>query len=455
MTSSSTLLRFFLPTLAIWLIGPSLSMIDTAVVGSKSASQLAALGPGCILCDCNGYLFSFLAVATTNLMAIAIANRNQNQAVDILSDAVGIALVLGVLFGVGTYLACPSILRAMTGSSSDVLGPAISYVQIRSWGAPSAFVMFVTNAFFLAAWDPQTPLRSAIAAGIINLVLDLFLVNVMGWGITGAAVATVVAQVAVSVLLIWSVYKPLPSWSPISHWKLHIKWRLPTLRAAVRFLTFAGPICFVLLTKVLIYNRLSSYSSSLGATQSGANHIAMIIFGWFAVFGDVVSQAAQAFMPASVGFPERAKTLAKRLFGAGAGIGLINSCIAGAVCFFPWVFTNNPAVIALARHLAPLLGLALLVHTASMATEGMLMAGRDLNFLITSYFGNMGLVMASLFMVQRAEMGVFGSFLCLCQFQITRLVLNAIRLTRSKNSPLRSTETLKSWITEDVKVAAA
>jgi Na+-driven multidrug efflux pump len=55
--------------------------------------------------------------------------------------------------------------------------------------------MFVTNAFFLAAWDPQTPLRSAIAAGIINLVLDLFLVNVMGWGITGAAVATVVAQV--------------------------------------------------------------------------------------------------------------------------------------------------------------------------------------------------------------------------------------------------------------------
>jgi len=63
-TSIQTLLKFFLPTLAIWLIGPSLSMIDTAVVGSKSASQLAALGPGCILCDCNGYLFSFLAVAS-------------------------------------------------------------------------------------------------------------------------------------------------------------------------------------------------------------------------------------------------------------------------------------------------------------------------------------------------------------------------------------------------------
>ena len=62
--SAQALVKFFLPTLAIWLIGPSLSLIDTAVVGSKSSTQLAALGPGCILCDCNGYFFTFLAVAS-------------------------------------------------------------------------------------------------------------------------------------------------------------------------------------------------------------------------------------------------------------------------------------------------------------------------------------------------------------------------------------------------------
>jgi len=58
------------------------------------------------------------------------------------------------------------------------------------------------------------------------------------------------------VLLIWSVHKPLPAWSPISHWQLQIKWRIPGLRATIRFLKFAGPICFVLLTKVLIYSEL-------------------------------------------------------------------------------------------------------------------------------------------------------------------------------------------------------
>lgn len=64
----------------------------------------------------------------------------------------------------------------------------------RSFGAPAAFVTFVTNAFFLAAWDPHTPLKAAVLSGVTNLTLDLLLVNVFGWGIAGAAIATVAAQ---------------------------------------------------------------------------------------------------------------------------------------------------------------------------------------------------------------------------------------------------------------------
>lgn len=80
----------------------------------------------------------WLLLAATNLLAIAIANKDQGQATDILSDAIGIALVFGVLFGVATYLACPSILRAMTGAAStDLLGPAITYVKIRQAIQPS------------------------------------------------------------------------------------------------------------------------------------------------------------------------------------------------------------------------------------------------------------------------------------------------------------------------------
>lgn len=65
-------------------------------------------------------------------------------------------------------------------------------------------------------------------------------------------------QVVVAVLLVLAVYKPLPKWSPIAGWELKIDWRLPSLKSTKRFLIFAGPICFVLLTKVLMYSESSS-----------------------------------------------------------------------------------------------------------------------------------------------------------------------------------------------------
>lgn len=62
-------------------------------------------------------------------------------------------------------------------------------------------------------------------------------------------------QVIVAALLIAATYRPLPAWSPVSGWHMSIDWRVPTIRSTQRFLLFAGPICFVLLTKVLMYSK--------------------------------------------------------------------------------------------------------------------------------------------------------------------------------------------------------
>ena len=67
----------------------------------------------------------------------------------------------------------------------------------------------------------------------------------------------------------------------------------------------------------------------------------------------------------------------------------------------------------------------------------------------------MGLVLGSLFVVRQNQWGVFGAFCALIQFQFFRLALNAIRLTQANNSPLRTEKALGSWITDDVRAAAA
>jgi Na+-driven multidrug efflux pump len=59
-----TLLKFTLPTLGIWLASPIMSLVDTSVVGRKSAVELAALGPATNMCDTLLYIFYFLAVVS-------------------------------------------------------------------------------------------------------------------------------------------------------------------------------------------------------------------------------------------------------------------------------------------------------------------------------------------------------------------------------------------------------
>ena len=66
----SQLVRFTLPTMAIWMCGPVLSMVDTSVVGVASTLELAAMSPGGVFVDYPSYLVSSsLAVATTTLVA--------------------------------------------------------------------------------------------------------------------------------------------------------------------------------------------------------------------------------------------------------------------------------------------------------------------------------------------------------------------------------------------------
>ncbi len=59
---------------------------------------------------------------------------------------------------------------------------------------PAALLIFVAQAYFLAAMDPWTPLAAATLAGAANLGGDIVLVCVAGWGIAGAALATAAAQ---------------------------------------------------------------------------------------------------------------------------------------------------------------------------------------------------------------------------------------------------------------------
>ncbi len=65
----------------------------------------------------------------------------------------------------------------------------------RCLGFPAALLIFVTESVYLAAQNPSIPLAAVALAGLVNVVGDYVTVQLFGWGIAGAAWATVLAQV--------------------------------------------------------------------------------------------------------------------------------------------------------------------------------------------------------------------------------------------------------------------
>lgn len=77
--------KFSGPAVGLWLCGPLMSLIDTVVVGQGSSIELAALGPGTVFCDNTSYIFMFLSIATSNLVATSLARTKIKCSIRYLS----------------------------------------------------------------------------------------------------------------------------------------------------------------------------------------------------------------------------------------------------------------------------------------------------------------------------------------------------------------------------------
>jgi Na+-driven multidrug efflux pump len=156
-----------------------------------------------------------------------------------------------------------------------------------------------------------------------------------------------------------------------------------------------------------------------------------------------VSQSAQSFLPALLGRPAAAFALCRSLLLTGAVVGALNCALAGvAPVLAPGLFTTSAAVAAGMREVAPIMSAALVLHSSSMATEGLLLAGRDLKWLLVSYARNAAACFVTLAASQHAGWGLRGVWAVLIQFHATRLAQNAHRLYVSPASPLKSIDAL-------------
>lgn len=481
------LMRFTVPTMAIWLCDPLLSLVDTSVVGLSSGTlELAAIAPGSVYAGYPAYLLATgFAVATTSMVGQdrLLARRGGAEDEDERTVASAIMTACGASTMAAVLLIAahePALARYVGSANVALLPYASAYSVIRILALPVGIVSAVVQSAFLAVRDPWTPLKAVTLTTVLNLAMDLWFVAGLGWGIAGAAAATSISQVITMTLLIRALVRRGPEIDKVKEMLREAKERAktsafsstkesralrnvgaPALRLPFkkprsdyleRLNSIAGPVMMVALIKCIFVGAIVRSATAISPEASAANGVLFTVYFFFAVVGEGVSQAAQAFLPPQLGNFEKASKLAFNIMLVGCFIGCFNAATSGLVpSLFPQMFTKSASVIDLMNQAIPFMSLALFAHTGSMASEGCLLAARDGVFMSLSYVPNALASCVTLSILSANGFGVRASWIALFQFHCVRLVINAVRL-RAANSPLRKS---LSAVAETSKTAAA
>ena len=181
------------PALGSLVADPLLSLVDTAFVGRISTDALAGLGVSTALFAVAFFVFNFLEYGTTTQVGLAHGAGDEQGA----ARATGAALRLAAIAGLGSLLlvevAADPLLRLL-GASEGARSEALTYVRIRALAAPAVLTVRAAHGAFRGYQDTRTPFVVTAVINGINLILDPILIFAAGWGIAGAATATVAAQ---------------------------------------------------------------------------------------------------------------------------------------------------------------------------------------------------------------------------------------------------------------------
>ncbi|KAL8151387.1 hypothetical protein V2J09_021195 [Rumex salicifolius] len=419
------IIEFSGPAAGLWLCGPLMSLIDTAVIGQTSSIELAALGPGTVFCDYMSYVFMFLCIATSNMVATSLAQQDDIG----LRRQISILLFIAVTCGVGMLLFTKFLglwaLSAFTGVKNAHLLPAANtYVQIRGLAWPANLVGWVAQSASLGMKDSWGPLKALAVASVINLVGDIYLCSYLGYGIVGAAWATAASQIVAAYMMVNALNKKGYNAHRVS---------VPTPTELLQVFVLAAPVFITIASKVFFYALLVYVATSMGTHTVAAHQVMLQTFSLFAVWGEPLSQTAQSFMPELIYGANRnlakARMLLKSLLVIGGSFGLVLG-VAGTLFpwFFPNIFTPDLQVIGQMHKVLIPYFMSLSVTALTHSCEGSLLAGRDLTFICLSMTGC--LIFGSLLMLGLSSQGfgLTGCWFGLVGFQWARFSMALRRL---------------------------
>lgn len=276
------LLRFSIPAIVGMLVQALYNVVDRIFVGhgvgAHGIAGLTVVFPVMLVI----MAFSMLiGLGATALISIKLGEGNRQEAEAIVSTAVGTMVLISLVIS-GLGLAFIDPLLRLLGASNVILPYAREYLSVIFYGTVFQTVSFGMNHFIRAEGNPRRAMSTMLIGAILNTILDPIFIFGFGWGVKGAAVATVISQI---VSCVWVLSYFLTGQSVVPFRFRGVRIRLPVLLKIISIgfapwsMQLAASLLNLILTRSLAYYGGDLAISGMGIVYSINTIFMMPIFG--------------------------------------------------------------------------------------------------------------------------------------------------------------------------------
>ncbi len=190
------LIQYAIPAIIAQTAASLYNMIDSIFIGhipDVGADAISGLATTFPFMNLSAAFGAMVGVGGATQLSVRLGQRDYDSAKTILGNLVTLNIIVGILFAGVSLLFLDEILFFF-GASDTTLPFARDFMKVILFGNVITHLYFGINAALRASGHPKQAMYATIITVIMNIVLAPIFIYILGWGIKGAATATILAQ---------------------------------------------------------------------------------------------------------------------------------------------------------------------------------------------------------------------------------------------------------------------
>lgn len=253
----SLILRVALPAMFAQLVNVLYSIVDRVYIGNIPKIGTLALAGAGVCAPIVSLLSSFAAligIGGSILFSMRLGQKNQKKASQILGNCFSVLTVFSAVLTF-LFLLSKGALLTWFGASGEIWPYANTYLTIYTCGTFFVLLGFGLNYFISAQGYPLLGMATTLTGAVLNILLDPLFIFTFDMGIAGAAVATVLAQLASCIFVLTVLFRrrmPVPL-RPIRP-NLHLTMRICALGFSPFLILATDSVIIIAMNAMLQYH---------------------------------------------------------------------------------------------------------------------------------------------------------------------------------------------------------